>query len=522
MYILLTGLFSVVEKTLWRKEKKTRHDVGREALLKLIWDWKDLYHKNITSQLKRLGGSMDWTREAFTMDENLSRAVRETFIQLHDEGIIYRANRLVNWCTALSTSLSNLEVDNIELPGRTLLSVPGYDKKIEFGVLTHFKYEMQGSDKTIEVATTRPETMLGDTGIAVHPEDARYKDLVGKKAKHPFIENRSLLIIASEDVDIGFGTGAVKITPAHDPNDFARGKKHNLEFINIFNDDGTLNENAGSFAGMKRFDARYKVIDALKQKGLYVKWQNNPMKVPLCSKSKDVIEPILKPQWWMAMESLAKPAIEAVKDGRIKIKPESAEKNYFIWMENIQDWCLSRQLWWGHRAPAYFIHIEGDENDQSDGSRWVCGQDEADARKKAEEKFPDKKLTLKWDEDVLDTWFSSGLWPFSTLGWPKKTDDMEKLYPTSMLETGWDILFFWVARMIMLGLKMTGNVPFTEVYCHSLIRDSEGRKMSKSLVSTPSLEGFHRVCLGAVLKPRAHSPTTGWRPNHRDETGGLF
>jgi valyl-tRNA synthetase len=453
----------VVEKTLWRKERKTRHDVGREALLKIIWDWKDLYHKNITNQLKRLGGSMDWTREAFTMDENLSRAVRETFIQLHDEGIIYRANRLVNWCTALSTSLSNLEVDNIELPGRTLLSVPGYDKKIEFGVLTHFKYEIQGSDRTIEVATTRPETMLGDTGIAVHPDDARYKDLVGKKAKHPFIENRWLAIIASEDVDMGFGTGAVKITPAHDPNDFARGKKHNLEFINIFNDDGTLNDNAGSFAGMKRFDARYKVIDALKEKGLYVKWENNPMKVPLCSKSKDIIEPILKPQWWMAMESLAKPAIEAVKNGSIKIKPESAEKNYYIWMENIQDWCLSRQLWWGHRAPAYFIHIEGDENDQSDGSRWVCGQDEADARKKAEKKFPDKKFTLKWDEDVLDTWFSSGLWPFSTLGWPKKTHDMETLYPTSMLETGWDILFFWVARMIMLGLKMTGKVPFTEV-----------------------------------------------------------
>ena len=500
---------SVVEKTLWKREKKSRHDVGREALVKMIWDWKELYHRNITDQLKRLGGSMDWSREAFTMDENLSEAVRETFIKLHDEGIIYRENRLVNWCTALQTTLSNLEVDNKELEGTTLMSVPGYDKKIEFGVLTYFCYEIAGSDEKIEVATTRPETMLGDTGIAVHPEDKRYKDLVGKTARHPFVKQK-LLIVADDSVNPDFGTGAVKVTPAHDQNDFERGKRHNLPSINIFNDDGTLNENGGPFAGLRRFDVRYKVIAALKEKGLYVKTEDNPMKVPLCAKTKDVIEPVMKPQWWMRMESLAKPAIEVVKNGTIKIRPESAERNYYQWMENINDWCLSRQLWWGHRAPAYFVNIAGEQGDSSDGNLWVCAQSEEAAREKAEKKFPGKEFTLEWDEDVLDTWFSSGLWPFSTLGWPKKTRDMERLYPTSVLETGWDILFFWVARMIMLGLKMTGKVPFTEVYCHSLIRDSEGRKMSKSLgnvvdptdiIAGIELEALHEKLLGGNLDP---------------------
>ena len=501
---------NVVENMLWKRQKKTRHDLGRQEFVKLTWVWKEEYHVKINDATRRMGSSVDWSREAFTMDENLSRAVTETFVRLHEEGLIYRANRLVNWCTKLNTAISNLEVVNKELEGRTLLDVPGYERKVEFGVLTHFRYPIDGSEESIEVATTRPETMLGDSGIAVNGKDERYKHLIGRNARHPFVD-RLLPIFADDYVDMEFGTGAVKITPAHDPNDFALGQRHNLAFINILNDDGTLNQNAGTFEAMKRFDARYEVIARLKEKGLYVKWETNPMKVPICHRSKDVIEPLLKPQWWMRMESLAEAALKVVQNGEMKIRPETAEKSYLRWLENVNDWCLSRQLWWGHQAPAYFVNIDGEPGENDDNERWVTGRTFDEAEEKAKAKFAGKKISLTRDEDVLDTWFSSGLWPFSTLGWPKQTSDLENFYPQSILETGWDILFFWVARMVMLGLKLTGKVPFYEVYCHSLIRDSEGRKMSKSLgnVIDPldvmkgiQLQDLHNKLLVGNLDPK--------------------
>ena len=383
---------NVVENMLWRRERKTRHQFERPAFVALVQNWKDEYHKKICNSLRKMGASVDWSRERFTMDPDYQEAVLETFVRLHEEGLIYRANRLVNWCPKLNTALSNLEVVNKELEGRTMLDVPSYDKKVEFGVLTHFKYPIEGSSETIEVATTRPETMLGDTGIAVNPKDERYKHLLGKKAKHPFI-NRLLPIVADEYVEMDFGTGAVKITPAHDFNDFALGARHKMDVINILTDDGMMNENAGDFAGMHRFKAREEVITKLQANGLYVKAENNPMKVPICDRSKDVIEPLIKPQWWMRMEELSAAALKVVETGELKIKPEVSEKSYTQWMSNLQDWCLSRQLWWGHQIPAWHVKIDGEKDEDS----WVVARSEEAARGKAKEQISGTQVRLRRD-----------------------------------------------------------------------------------------------------------------------------
>ncbi|KAI8369418.1 valyl-tRNA synthetase [Radiomyces spectabilis] len=505
---------SVVERKLWNESKTTRHDLGREKFIAEVWKWKEKYGDRIYEQFFRLGASFDWDRAAFTMDDKCSKAVRETFVRLHSEGIIYRANRLVNWCVRLNTALSNLEVENKELAGRTLLHVPGYEpeERFEFGVLNEFAYLVEGSDERVVVATTRIETMLGDTAIAVHPNDERYKHLHGKFVVHPFISGRRIPIVTDDiAVDMAFGTGAVKITPAHDFNDYEVGKRHNLEFINILNDDGTFNDQAGPYKGMKRFHVRNQIVEDLKAKGLFVGVKENPMTVPVCSKSGDIIEPLMKPQWWLDCKSMAKEAIQAVNDGKLKIAPKSSEGDWFRWLENIQDWCISRQLWWGHRVPAYFVRLEGESHELTDNDYWVSGQDEAAAQAAAEAKFAGKKFTLEQDPDVLDTWFSSGLWPFSIMGWPDQTEDLAKFYPASLLETGWDILFFWVARMVMLGIKLTGQVPFSEIFCHAMIRDAHGRKMSKSLgnvidpidvIEGITLDGLHQKLMEGNLDPR--------------------
>ncbi|XP_026488182.2 valine--tRNA ligase [Vanessa tameamea] len=500
----------VVEKKLWREEKKTRHELGREEFIKRVWEWKNEKGGRIYEQLRSLGSSLDWSRVRFTMDPSMCRAVNEAFIRLHDAGDIYRANRLVNWSCALKSAISDIEVDKVELTGRTLLAIPGYDSKVEFGVLVLFAYRAEDSDEEVVVATTRVETMLGDVAVAVHPQDARYKHLIGRNLSHPIIK-RKLPVVADEYVDMNFGTGAVKITPAHDPNDYEIGKRHNLPFITIFDDEGRMLDNCGPFSGKKRFDVRREIIKVLEHANLYKETKDHAMVVPLCSRSKDVVEPMLKPQWYIRCDNMAAEAIKAVKTGELKVIPDVHEKIWYHWMENIRDWCISRQLWWGHRIPAYRVTLPTASEDGEE--YWVSAHSEQEALSKAASKFQVAAANIKLtrDDDVLDTWFSSGLFPFSVFGWPDQTDDLQAFYPGTLLETGHDILFFWVARMVFFGQRLLGKLPFKEVYLHPMVRDAHGRKMSKSLgnvidpvdvVRGITLEQLHAQLVDSNLDPK--------------------
>ncbi|KAK6979764.1 valine--tRNA ligase-like isoform X1 [Biomphalaria glabrata] len=457
---------AVVERKLMKETGRTRHDLGREAFVQQIWKWKEEHGSTISNQMKLLGLSLDWSREYFTLDKRLNEAVNKAFCELYSRGLIYRDKRMINWSCALQSSVSDIEVDKKSFEVPTLLQVPGSENGVQVGILSRFAYQIKDSDEKLVVATTRLETMLADTAVAVNPQDIRYSHLVGKQLIHPFDKSRLIPIIADSFVDMEFGTGAVKITPGHDPVDYEVGRRHGLPIIEILNDDGTLHKDIPDFGGLGRFQVRRKLKDTLSNLGLYCGDTGQSTVLPICSRSGDIIEPRLKEQWFLDCQNMAQLAMQAVESGQLNLVPKNNEIIWWEWLTKSQDWCLSRQLWWGHRIPVYTCNKSKET---------TCAMNEEEAKVKL------KSASVYQDDDVLDTWFSSSLLPFSVLGWPQKTLDLEQYFPQQLMETGQDILFFWVSRMVMLSLELTGRLPFHKVLLHGMVRDAHGRKMSKSL-----------------------------------------
>lgn len=465
----------VVEKKLQKERGLGRHDLGREEFLREIWKWKAEKARRIEEDLKRMGCWMDWNREYFTMDERQKEAVKEAFVRLFEKGLIYRDKSLVNWSCSLESAISDIEVENVEINGPTPVDVPGYSRKITFGEMVDFAYKVQGSFEEIVVSTTRPETMLGDVAVAVNPNDGRYEHLRNKRTMlwHP-IRKDEIPLIFDESVDLEFGTGAVKITPAHDRYDYDMAKKHRLQLVEVIDSKGAILEDFGTFSKLPRYEARGKIMDYLTRNNLLRGIKPHSMILPVCSRSKDVVEFLLRPQWFVRCEEMARRAVEAVQCGQLKIVPNHFEKDWFRWLENCHDWCISRQLWWGHRIPAYEVK-------SGSASSWIAAKSLEEAQQKAQSFLKTVDFEVVQDSDVLDTWFSSSLLPFSALGWPQDSADLKRYYPLDLMETGHDILFFWVARMVMLGQEITGQLPFGKILLHGIICDENGRKMSKSL-----------------------------------------